>query len=230
MRAIPEYSTDLLYSRSFTREDLVEVGNAIGASDIKNITTATLDPERTLYHACLNGIQSYLKLNAEGEAERATEIADLADTMYAALHEEFKLRETNSRPQLTHKSRDAAHFCDMLHAIEADKPWNKKRYDNVWNTNDYPQRWQKKAIETYGIIRERIANGDYTPPPEQTAGSLMKYWSLRNLEYKHYRDIARTMVESYIHAHFSAEQFLSMQPSTSRLMTTFVGGMGARRW
>src|SRR5579884_2915544 len=175
VRPIPDHSTDLLYAGPFDQKDLVEVGNALGVSDLKVITTATLKPERVLYHACLNGIQTYVKLQSIGEVDRAKEIADLADSMYASLITGFKQRLVDSQPAMESKRREATHFCEQLHSIESGRAWNKTRYQNTWNVNDYPPRWQKKAIESYGLIRSRMEAGEYTPPSGENAGSLTTY-------------------------------------------------------
>lgn len=227
MRPVPAHSTDLLYQGNFSRDELMEIGHALGVSDLKIITTATLKPERVLYHACLNGIQTYVKLNGLSEVERAKEIADMADTMSADLQMGFDSSLLVTQHSHEQRVKDASHFCEQLHAIEGAKSWDKLRYDNSWNINDYPSRWQKKAIETYAVIRGRIERGEYTPPDGQDAGSLTAYWSLRNLEYKHYRDVARNLVESYIHEQLPADQLLTMQPTTQRLVALFAGGMGS---
>jgi hypothetical protein len=226
MRPVPPISTDLLYS-DFPKEDLVEIGNALDVSDIKYITTATLRPERLFYHACLNGIQTYVKLKSSTEVERAREIAQHTDALYQALLPAFMEKAGESQPQLAQKCREATQFCEQLHAIEGARPWNDARYKATWNTNDYPPRWQKKAIETYGQIRNRIENGHYTPKSGDDAGSLTRYWSLRNLEYKHYRDIARSLVEEHIAVQYPKEDLLTMHPADNRTMTMFIGGMGS---
>jgi hypothetical protein len=227
MRPIPPYSTDLLYVGDFRQEDLIETGKALGVSDLKVVTKTTQKPERILYHSCLNGIQTYVKLMHLGEAERAREIAELADTMYAKLIDSYKLKVEQSNSSLAEKERDVKRFCNNLDGIESAKPWNTVRFNNTWNSNDYPPRWQKKAIETYGNIRSRIASGEYTPRDGETAGSISQYWVLRNMEYKHYREIARGMVEYYIQQHIPESLQLTMHPADERIMTMFIGGMGS---
>lgn len=227
MRPVPTYSTDFLYAGDFRREEMMEIGEAMGLSNINVVTTATLKPERLLYHACLNGIQTYVKLKAVGEVERAREIADLADAMYTSLLPDFQKNLAAAVPRLEAKEDEAHKFCSQLEAIEGPRDWSRMRYQNTWNTNDYPPRWQKKTIETYGLIRERMAKGEYTPPPQENAGSLTHYWIMRNLEYKHYRDIARLLVEYDIQKHTPQTQQLTMRPAAERTMTMFIGGMAA---
>lgn len=227
MRPVPAFSTDLFYQGDFRYDDLLEVGNALGVSDLKYITTATLKPERVFYHACLNGIQTYIKLNHIGEVERAQEIADIADDMAEALRAQFMQNLTAAEPRLHKCSEETRRFCEKLHEIEGGKKWDQVRYDNSWNVNDYPPRWQKKAIETYKLIRTRMEKGEYTPSAGWDAGRLTEYWSLRNLEYKHSRDVARLLIEDYINAHFCEEQLLTMRPTTEREVTLFAGAMGS---
>jgi|GEM_PF-2710931 len=227
MRPIPPISTDLIYSDHFRKDDLVAVGEALGTSDIKNITTATAKPDRVLYHACLNGIQTYVRLKNVDEAPRAQEIADLADSMYTRLIDQYRQNLASSTPALEQKNKEAARFCEKMHEIESRKHWDPVRFANTWNTNDYPPRWQKKAIESYAAIRSRIESGEYTPPSGETAGTLTQYWCQRNVEYKHYRDNARTPVEKHIQTELPKESLLTMHPADERIMTMFIGSMGS---
>jgi hypothetical protein len=227
MRPIPPHSTDLTYSSHFRQEDLEEVCNALGYSDIKMVTTATLASERVLYHACLNGIQTYVKMSQVDEAGRAEEIAVLADGMYAKLHDEYCRRVERAKPILAAKQNEAGFFCEQIERVESGKRWDPVRFNNTWNIIDYPPRWQKKAIEAYGTIRSRMETGDYSPRQGETPGSLTAYWTERNLEYKHYRDIGRSMVEEYIQQNFTSEKMLTMHPASDRLMTLFIGSMGS---
>jgi hypothetical protein len=228
MRPVPAYSTDLLYkSDMYADEDLRALGNALGLGDIKVITKTTLKPERLLYHACLNGVQTYVRLDSLNERERAGEIADITDSMYAALKDDFLEKVKQSEPELTEKRNQAMVFCRHIHAVEQDKPWDPVRYANSWNTNDYPMRWQKKAIDSYRTIRTRIENGLYTPRDGETAGDLTTQWSLMNMRYKHHRDIAREPMEDYIRNHIPAEKQLHMHPVEKRSMVMFLGGMGS---
>lgn len=227
MRPIPLHSTDLLYSSHFEQRDLIRLGEALGVSSINVVTKATLVPDRVLYHACLNGIQTYVKLQETGESQRAQEISKLADSMYDALIGEYQQRTEEAYPEQLRKKQGSEAFCAQLASIEDGKPWNPQRYHNSWNTNDFPPRWQKKAIETYATVRERIASGAFTPEPGESARGFALYWNLRNMEYKHYRDIARGLVEDYIETHIPKARQLTHHPSNGRVMTFFIGGMGS---
>lgn len=227
MRPVPQHSTDLLYAGDFQQQDLLELGNALGVSDLKYITSATLKPEQVFYHACLNGVQTFVRLSSTDEVTRAKEIADITDQIYEELLPKFLQGCTDSTANLQNKRSEASHFCQQLEAIEGHSNWNATRYHNTWHTNDYPPRWQKKAIETYGIIKERIETGQYQLPEDKRVGDMTEYWSLRNLEYKHYRDISRSLIEDYIHQHLPKEKKLTMHPANERMMTMFIGGMGS---
>ncbi len=227
MHPLFPHSTDFFYSNAFDKADLIELGHALGVSNSNVVTTATIQADRLFCHACLNGIQTYLKLNAVSEVERAKEIADIADGMYAALLPEFHTKLAEAELKLAEKQKTAEFFCQQLESIESKCPWNKTRYHNTWNTNDYPLRWQKKAIETYGHIRERVDNGEYNLPEGKTAGDFTSYWSMRNLEYKHSRDVGRSLVEDYIQTNYTANEKLTMHPANERTMVMVVGGIAS---
>ena len=216
MRPIPAISTDVLYSAHFPLKDLIALGNALDVSDIKIITTTTLPPKRAMYHAVLNGIQTYLKLGSIEEATRAKEIADLADEIYAELLPRFEAEISKREPLLANKKEQATKFCQNLAKVEDFKPWKAQAFDSRWNTNDFPPRWQKKAIETYRLLRCNNKHAD--------AGKVTLDWGMRNLEYKHYRDAARGMIEDHIEQKY-ADRLLPHQPIEKRIYYIFAGAM-----
>ena len=228
MRPIPSNSTDLLYlEEGYSRDDLKALGEALGVGDIKVVTTTTLSPERLLYHACLTGIQTYVRLEHLNEAERAIEIADIADQLYATVKEPYLAKIVGSKAQLLIREQAVIDFCAEIDKVESKKPWNAVRFNNSWNTNDYPWRWQKKAIETYRTIRSRVESGEYTLRPNETICDLVAEWGRLNVHYKHYRDAARSLIEEHIQHDLPNEKILTMHPSDERTMTMFIGGMGS---
>lgn len=227
MRPVPPHSTDLLYSDNHDPQDLIALGEALGVSDLKIITTATLKPERVLYHACLNGIQTYVKLSAIEETARATEIADLADAMYEALLPAFIQNVRSTAHALNEKKQEVQDFCHKIHAQEGSQTWDEELFHSRWNPAHFPVIWQQKAIETFALMSARIASGKYMPPEGITAENVTAEWGCRNREYKHYRDLARTLVEHHITSRFSDGKRLTMYPAHEREMIMFIGGMGS---
>ncbi|MDX1974409.1 MAG: hypothetical protein SFT92_01910 [Rickettsiales bacterium] len=227
MRPLPDLSSDLIYSDHFDRADLIDIGEALGVSDIRYITTATLRPDRVLYHACLNGIQTYVRIDALDEAERSRIIADMADKMYAHISVSYQEMVRIAQPMLDEKRNQTDQFCHDIQQSQEGKPWDKERFQAEWPLKSDYYRWQKKAIESYATIQERIHSGQYVPKEGQDASTLTEYWSHRNLEYKHYRDIARSLVEEYIDHHIPIKQRLSMNHPKGREVVLIAGGMGS---
>ncbi|NDF11275.1 MAG: hypothetical protein EB060_00450 [Proteobacteria bacterium] len=226
MRPIYEPSTDLLYSGHFERADLVALGNALGVSNIKVITQATLEPDRVFYHACINRVLINVKLKHLDESERSVEIADLAERVYRDRQPLFFSELLKRDTELRTKLNGIDVFCNTLDQMAPD-PWDKAAFDQLCGAEKVPQRWQQKAIETYRTIRERIATGEYTPREEEDALSLTIYWAQRNVEYKHYRTIAREAVESYLEKTIGKEERLAVQPAKGRITTMVIGGYGS---
>ncbi len=227
MRPIPENSTDLLYTRDFDRDDLHAIGEALGVGDLKVITKTASTPERLLYHACLNGVQTYIKLPHIEESQRAMAIAKITDGIYAAIKDQYIENVDLALPELARKQDETNAFCKHLMQIEDPKKWDMTRYNNCWNPNDYSMRWQKKAIDSYRIMRDRLENGAYQPREGESAGDMMLAWSQLNLRYKHYRNIARVLIEDHIDKNFTPEDRLTMHPADKRFTTMFIGGMGS---
>jgi len=228
MRSIPPYSTDLLYKEGgYKEEDLIALGNALGVGNINVITTTTLTPERLLYHACLTAIQTYVKFTYIAEADRAKEIADLADRLYADVKEPYLEKIAQTKDKMLEKEQAVTDFSLNLDKVERDIPWNAQRFTNSWDTEPYSKRSEKKAIETYRIIRTRVENGEYALRPDETIGDLVAKWGRMNVHYKHYRDVARSLIDEHIHQTFPSEQLLTMHHTSERHMTMFLGAMGS---
>ena len=227
MRPIPPYSTDLLYKEDYKEDDLIALGNALGVGDLKVITTTTLNPERLLYHACLTAIQTYVKLEQLDESGRAVEIADLADTLYAAIKKPYLEKIVETKDNMLKKEHEVINFSAELDKSENKIPWDSVRFNNTWNTSDYPQRWQKKAIESYRAVRARVESGEYKLRGHETIGDLVAEWGRLNVHYKHYRDAARSLIEEHIQHDLPPEKLLTMHHTNDRTMTMFLGGMGS---
>lgn len=225
MRQIPELSTDLLYS-PFPREELIELGNALGVSDIKVVTTATQTADQVFFHTVLNGIQTYMRLGSANEYERGREISEIAKNIYRELVKQFNESVAAREIQLQAEKERIHGFCINLARVEDANSWDAEQFDTIWNSNDFPARWQKKALETYKIIRNQVETGKYIVPENVSIGSYVSYWSLRNHEYKSYRDAGRKLVEAHIEKAFP-QQLLSFELADQRLFAMFIGCMGS---
>ncbi len=227
MRKIPEYSSDIFYSSHFKVDDIIELCKALGYSDVKYITTATISPQRLLYHTCLNAVQTYLVVRSHGESERSCEIEELANKMYSSVLQGFETMLLLHSSELESKKAKAALFIERMEGYENGLSYDENRFRNTWNLELYHDKWQKKAAETYGIIKSRISSGEYALRPTDSIGSLTLYWSERNLEYKHYRDIARKLTTEYIANNIPPENQLDMHDIDSRYMAIVFGGIGS---
>ena len=226
MRPIYQPSTDLIYS-PFPLAELMEIANAVGYPDIKYITTATLSPERALYHCCLNGIQTRLKLSEFDERKRGQQIAVIAAQIYEYAKPKFKQALDNQAPSLVQKKQALHDYVLRLEQVQQGSSWDSTAFAHKWKSRFSRPRWQLKAIETYQIVSERIAVGEYIPSPEWNALQVTRCWGERNLEYKHYRDIGRQLVDEYFAQYIPLENQLTRYPTYMRKSAVFFGAIGS---
>jgi len=227
MRPIPENSTDILYS-AFALEEMRHAGEALGISNINVITTACLKPRRVLYHSCVNNVQARLKNDSWDESVQGRIIADRADHIYGLTEKEFEQALAASQPGMGQKYTMVAEFMTRL-AGEEKLSWDCDSFQERWpigDTERFPYRWQRKAIETYQKIKENMAQGIYKPENGWDAIQATRWWSDRNLEYKHYRDISRRLVNQKLDEHFPPQDFLEQKPTRDRTTLLIVSGMG----
>jgi hypothetical protein len=226
MRPIPDHSTDLLYS-PFPREDLVRVANAMGFSNIYYVTTATLAPERALFHSCVNNVQARLKCVSWDETLQGIYIADKADAIYANVKESF-MEELDARAELlSARKASLAIFVERMQE-SCPSPWDEAAFAQQWpsaDTERFPHRWQRKAIESFVAVQNNIAQGNWQPEAGWDAARVTRYWGERNLEYKLFRDVARTLVNAEIDT-FPADELLTYVPAAERKVVFVTGPMG----
>ncbi len=227
MRPIPESSTDLLYS-AFPADELIAVGHALCVSNIYYITTATLKPERALFHSCVNNVQARLKCKNWDETIQGIEIADRADRIYEQVLPRFQAKLAAHQPEMQSRKAQLSAFVQGF-AAEESGPWDSAAFDARWPTADkdrFPYRWQTKAIETYRQMRENIASGAYTVQAPWDTLMVTHYWGERNLEYKMHRDISRRLVNAEIDA-LPEEEKLKYSLPDHREVVFVTGGMGS---
>lgn len=221
-------NTDVLYS-AHSPTVLEELDRALGHDQIYFVTVACLTPERLFLHACLNTVVCHLAVHESDEMKRAAEIAHITDTMYRELLPAFKekIATSEARARLETRSKDADAFLTTFLAKADLETWNAESFHNLAHTDRYAQRWKQKTLESYARIRSRVESGDYVPSDHWDTARATSEWVQMNLEYKHYRDIGRTLTESYMESHFPLEERITYHPARERETIFFVGGMGS---
>jgi hypothetical protein len=225
MRGLREPSTDFLYS-PFPREELIELGQALGVGHINVVTTATLAPERVLFHSCLNGVQSMLQIPEQGEIARGEAIAGLSNRIFDRVKADFYTQLSSTQVALQKQGQQLDEFVQTMEDWHTTHGWDAEAFDSRWPPVEEPASWRDYAIETYRTVMQRIEQNDYTPAAGWDAAHATQFWGMRNIEYEHYRTIARQLVEDDLQRH-NADQLLTQYDADQRQTIYVVGPIGA---
>lgn len=219
-------STDLLYSR--IPEDMVyEMQEALGTSDLRKITTMTTNADRSLYHSCLNRIQTRVKIKGCGEIERGNQIADMADKMYEDLHSPYIQALDTKQDKLENKKQRANGFVDGMVLSQKDTPWDIEKFQEQWAISPEDDRFKRKAVDYFETTNEQIARGNYTPKDNWDAEKMTRQLLETNIEYKHYRKEGLKLADQWIEKNISKDSKLTFYNASERKAILVCGGMGS---
>lgn len=217
-------SSDLKYLRKdIAEEDVWEMGSLLGVDNLREVTKFCLKPERVLYHACLNGVQRYMRVKGNTEEVRSQFIKEKADAIYDALIGQF------SEALLTRETSDLIHGVKSTAITKLETSIKAKKLSDI--TQPFYQfsdadDWEDQMMPVYKRILESLPQTGF---PEEKASSLTKKWLALNTTYSTERKIARKMVRQYmgeLRNKGLIEDFVSLRNPEDRVITMVIGAPG----
>lgn len=183
----------------YDKREVQLVANAIGI-DERSLLVKCAEADRILYHSCINNLLLHRRYEGSEGSSKGIQIARDTDRIYNGVLKKFHERMPEVKKKLEKGVKEIDEFVDNIANSVSEGPINKRIYDYKWSTDAVEKKtWIKHAVETFEIVHNRIANGEYTPPsPDWDAASITKFYCKCALEYKLFRKEARKLVESYM--------------------------------
>lgn len=240
--------SDVAYS-TLSKDSLELLQKSLGYPYLRDVTYATLTPERMLYHACLVETLFHIVIPEKNELERGKHIAAVADKLYQQALPLFQESVKDNVPALRYAMEEATSFLSKMHKnCCSQRVFNKAAFLRDY-AGESTATHLKELAYAYGRIRvqqeqntrqedekQKSLGMDQAPGGQELQRKIDEAKVLSTaLEWAEHlckRDYCWDRAHEILHEQFIKEQlpdetFLNRVQPSRRKVYVFTGGMGA---